>query len=496
MKYLLIIGLFCSVPGPVDMGDPATGTVLDAETEKPLPFTNIVILGQQKGSVSNIDGHFVLDIDSLAPGDTILFSYMGYETLRIPAAELSGNSRICLHPTTVNIREVEVLYRSLSAREIVAMAARNLKKNHPSMPGRQQLFFHKYTKVPSPDKNQVTLVKSDFAGLDKQTFDEVFSMMPHEFIDYQDDIVELYSDGKDHRLVPQAGISLEEESMQALGRELEKKLGTLFEDIEQSHDDEEIYYKFRSGIISQKFKQDSVNDLIWEENKLDTLNYTVSTGEIRDAVLQLLEEYSMPKSKNWEFINDRSKYNYVKEEVTSYHDELVYRISFTPGKRGLFAGEMYISTSTFALLQLDFAFVEGKQSERFQILGFGHLTDFKQGHVIFEQGSSGYFVKYINARQHEVTRVDRKFSIMKKQKRPLVDKELNQIKIELQLEMDVGSSWELLVLDRERMEPGQIENIAEPPFMKFRKEYAYTPEMWENRTVIVPADELKKYKRR
>ena len=375
MKYLLIIGLFCSVPGPFAMSDPATGMVLDAETRKPMPFANIVVLGQQKGSVSNMDGYFVLVIDSLAPGDIILFSYMGYETLRIPAAELSAKSRIYLHPTTVNIREVEVLYRSLSAREIVAMAARNLKKNHPSLTSRQQLFFHRYTKVPTPDKNQITLVKSDFAGLDKQTFDEVLSMMPNEFIDNQDAIVEWYSDEKDHRLVPKAGISLEEESMQTLGREMEQKLGTLFEDIEQSHDDDEVYYKFRSGIISQKFKKDSVNDLIWEENKLDTLSYTVSTGEVRDVVLQLLEEYSMPKSKNWEFINDRSKYIYVKEEVTSYHDEL-------------------------------------------------------------------------------------------------------------------------LVLDRERMEPGQIENIAEPPFMKFRKEYAYTPEMWENRTVIVPTDELKKYKRR
>ena len=32
--------------------------------------------------------------------------------------------------------------------------------------------------------------------------------------------------------------------------------------------------------------------------------------------------------------------------------------------------------------------------------------------------------------------------------------------------------------------------------MKFKKEFAYPPEMWENRTVIVPDKELKIYQRK
>ena len=92
--------------------------------------------------------------------------------------------------------------------------------------------------------------------------------------------------------------------------------------------------------------------------------------------------------------------------------------------------------------------------------------------------------------------MDRTLSILKKQKRALVDRELNQIKLELQLEFDVESSWELLVLEREGMDPQVFESVDPPPYMKFRKEFAYTPEMWENRTVIAPAAELRKYKRK
>jgi hypothetical protein len=496
MRNYLTIWLFIQAMNLFALGDPTTGIVLDAKTKEPLPFANIVVVGQQRGSVSNSEGYFTLDMDSIAPGDTILFSYIGYETLEIQASKLNRKTKIHLQQANISIEEVEVKYRSLTAKEIVAQVRRNYEQNHPDHSSRQEIFFHTFEKVPFPEENQITLVKSDFAGLDEQTLEEVFSMMPPEFIEYQDALVTLYKDGKDHRLVPQKGISLEEESMQTLGKEMENKLGKLFEDIEKSHEDEDIYFKFRSGIISQKIKQDSVNDLIWEEHKNDTLNYTVKTKDVKDDVLFLLKEYGSLGGKNWEFIKDRNKYQYIKEDITVYNYELVYKISFTPGNRGLFEGKMFISTTSFAILQLDFAFAEGKHNEKFQIAGFGHLMDFKKGRVIFEKGNSGYYVKYINAQQHELASVDRNFSVMKKQKRPLMDKELNEIKLKVQMSFDITSSWELLVLDREDIDQKQFAATEQPLFMKFKKEYAYSPEMWSSGTVIVPTSALKKYKRK
>jgi hypothetical protein len=174
----------------------------------------------------------------------------------------------------------------------------------------------------------------------------------------------------------------------------------------------------------------------------------------------------------------------------------VYSISFKPKRRGLFEGTMYISTTTYAVLQLDFAFAPGKRSERFQALGFGHSMNFKKGRVIFEKGENGYFVKYINAQEHETASIDRKFSVKKRKKRFLVDKELNQIKLHAKISFDMKSNWELLVLDRKQINSQEFNNAKQPELMKFKKEFAYNTEKWKNRTVIAPTSELKKYKRK
>ncbi len=159
-------------------------------------------------------------------------------------------------------------------------------------------------------------------------------------------------------------------------------------------------------------------------------------------------------------------------------------------------GLMYVSTETYAILQVDFAFADGKQNEKFQILGIGHSMNFKKGHIIFEKGKAGYFIKYINAQQHESASINRDLSVMKKQKRFLTDKELGKIKLELQLDFNIESYWEILVLNGDEIDTQKFESIKQPLLMKFRKEYAYSPIMWNNRTVIAPASELKKYKRK
>ena len=213
MKHLLTILMICLATNLFSATIPTTGIVMDAKTREPLAFANIVVVGQQRGSVSNAEGYFVLNMDSIAPTDTILFSYMGYETQKIPAAKLKKRTKILLKQATLDIREVEVMYKSLSAKEIVALVRRNYDKNHPSPSSKQQIFFHKYGKVPFPEDNQITLIKSDFAGLDEQTVYEVLEMMPREFIEYQDAVVDLYKNGKNHRLLPREGVSLEEQSM-------------------------------------------------------------------------------------------------------------------------------------------------------------------------------------------------------------------------------------------------------------------------------------------
>lgn len=497
MKHLLILLIISFYSIFMNAGEAITGTVLDAKTKEPLPFANIVIEGKNKGTVSNEEGFFVLDLEDIQPTDVLVFSYVGYKVVKVKVADLKkSKGTIYLKAVSVKIGAVNVSSKTLSVEQILRRTRRNFDKNHPEPKHQQNIFFHKYERTPFPETNKMIVKNSDFVGLDKKTFNQIWQSMPREFVEYQDALIELYSYEDEHKLIPKQGVSLEEGSNKELFKEMETKLGVLFQDIEQSSKDKKVYYQFKSGILRYRTKNKQENKTAWEEYQNDKQNYTVKTKEVKTYVSDLLKNYSRPKSKNWEFINKPGKYYYTKEDIAVFGDDIVYSIAFKPRRGGLFEGTMYISTTTFAVLKLDFAFAPGKRSERFQAFGFGHSMNFKQGHVIFEKGQDGYFVKYIYAKQHETASINRKFSVKKKQKRFLKDKNLNEIQLEAKINFNMKSNWELLVLNRKKITQSDFKNAKEPVIMKFKREFAYNPAKWKNRTVIAPTTELKKYKRK
>lgn len=485
--YLLVLPL-CAKP--------IEGTVYDAETKEVLPFANIMVAGQYKGTVANSEGHFLLDLEGISPQDTLLFSYMGYETFRVLVADMQDGVVIYLQPAAINLSEVKVLSKELTAEEIIKLIDKHYEKNYPLTATKQRLFFHKYEHFPFPKENKLTVQKTNFASLDQATLDGLFKKLPTEFNGYQDVVFDLYDNGEDSKFVLLQAISLEEGSQQVLFKEFEDKLGGFLEDIEKSMSNKDIYYKFRTGILGVKMEAEEEDRSVWEENKKDTAHYTVQTDIVKRELDALVRNYATLDGKNWEFIQDPHKYEYTIKNITAFNQELVYEITFAPKKRGLYEGVLYVSTDTYAILQMDFAYAKGKQTEKFNLLGLSHAMNYKRGRVIFERGKEGYFLKYIQAEQQESGSVNREFSIMKKQKRFFIDKELNEIKLKAQMTFDVKASWELLLLDREQMDGTEYAKAKEPPIIKYKKEYAYTPEAWDNMTGIAPSTELKKYKRK
>lgn len=496
MKYALVLVSFCIMIQHIGFGQSTTGIVHDAETKEPLPFTNIVLVGQQRGTVSNSEGEYVLDLNKIDPTDTLTFSYVGYRTLKVSVVQVRQTPDIYLTLAPANLEAVEVSSRDLTAKEIIALIRENYPTNYPKTVRKERVFMHKYERVPFPEENQLLLKKSDFIGIDPELFKELYSKIPNEFVEYQDVLVELYSNASEQRLLPIEAISLEESSNEALLEEFQGKLETLFDDISKSQKDKEVYYRFRTGIIGMKM-DGAVNP---EDNESveqpDSKQFSLYTSFVKTELQGLMREYSTIGSKNWEFITSPGKYNYKLGEVTLFNDDLVYQIAFQPKKGGLFEGQMYVSTSSFAVLQLDFAYADGKQTERIQLLGIGHAMNFKKGRVIFEQGTNGYYPKYIYVEQKEAGSVNRTFSILKKKKRFLFDKTMNKVKMKADMRFDINSYWEILVLEREEIEEAEFEQIKQPKYVKYRREYRYSPDMWENETVIAPSSELKKYKRK
>jgi len=79
MKYLVI--LFFILNGIVFAQNKITGKVVDFDTNKPLPKANIVVHGEvSKGTSTDEIGNYSLE--NVSPGDVILVSYVGYNSIR------------------------------------------------------------------------------------------------------------------------------------------------------------------------------------------------------------------------------------------------------------------------------------------------------------------------------------------------------------------------------------------------------------------------------
>ncbi len=495
MKASVFSFLLCLVVSPFTFAQQLNGYVKDAEQGEPLAFANISARSSGKGTVANLSGQYLLDISGLSTDDSISFSYVGYELLTKSVTDLINSPNVALQPAAINLEAVQVLDRSLTAEEIITRVRENYDRNYPAMTDRKTVFFHKYDRSPYDKSNQLIIRKTDFVGIDENLFEEIMGQLPETFVEYQDAIVELYAKDERRKLVPVQGISLEESAMKDITTEFEKKLGNFFNDIEETMLDDEIYYKFRTGIFAQKVghKGEVDSTLIMDRN--DSLNYVMDIRYVKGSLMYLIKQYANIESKNWQFINKPSKYQYNLGEITVLDNQLVYPIDFLAQKSGLFNGKMYVSARDYAVLQMDYEFAPGRQTEKFQLLGIGHSIDFRKARVSFAKSSVGYYPKYINAEQKERASIDRKFSVMKKQKRFLWDKELNEIKMEAHMKFDTESFWEMLVLDHEVISSETYEEVNQPKVMRFRKEYAYSPDMWKNKTVIAPSEELKQYQR-
>src|SRR6056300_1161750 len=83
MKQFLIglLMVFTSMTGFAQI----TGTVVDAETNEPLPGATVVIKGTQNGTTTDFDGLF--SISGAAAGNTLVISFIGFQTTEVVASD-------------------------------------------------------------------------------------------------------------------------------------------------------------------------------------------------------------------------------------------------------------------------------------------------------------------------------------------------------------------------------------------------------------------------
>lgn len=113
-----------------------SGTVFDSATGIALPFAQISVQNSTIGTVTNEEGQFKLDVPARFAKDTLLATYMGYETLKLPVSGIAGNpTRLALKQHALQLAEVEIL--ALSAEEVIRRVVANIPDNY----GRDSLIL-------------------------------------------------------------------------------------------------------------------------------------------------------------------------------------------------------------------------------------------------------------------------------------------------------------------------------------------------------------------
>ena len=104
------------------------GRVIDAKSNDPLPFVNIISVNQNQGTTTDIDGLFT--ISSTQPIGVLKLGYVGYELTEFDASN-QKNIEIGLKSTSYNIAEFVVMPGINPAERIINEVVKNRKKHNP-----------------------------------------------------------------------------------------------------------------------------------------------------------------------------------------------------------------------------------------------------------------------------------------------------------------------------------------------------------------------------
>ena len=103
---LILTGLYSIYAFPQTF----SGLVIDAESKKPVSFANIGIPGKDAGTVSDVNGEFNLELNSKYDKDSIIFSCIGYESLKFSVLDFraAGFKIIRLSPRAYELNEIVI----------------------------------------------------------------------------------------------------------------------------------------------------------------------------------------------------------------------------------------------------------------------------------------------------------------------------------------------------------------------------------------------------
>ncbi len=150
-----------NVPGYI------TGIITDGENGDPLPYATIVLKNKGKGTVSNNNGEFGLNIPSDSYNDSLIVSYLGYLNRRIPVRQIIGNN-LTITMTREFISIPEIIIRNHVPQELLRKSFAAIQTNYGNSPAILTGFYRegvmKKNDLHTYSEAIINIFKSPYSG--------------------------------------------------------------------------------------------------------------------------------------------------------------------------------------------------------------------------------------------------------------------------------------------------------------------------------------------
>lgn len=145
---LLIVSLFCLPMGVISQENNQgiirlVGQLIDKQTQAPIPFANVGVVGTYIGAASNIDGYFEVKIPTKYEDRNLQVSAVGYSTFKSIVSDcmVMDSLHVELTPKNYKIAEVEVKAQSLVLLKTLKNAIDNIPQNYLQTPFNYNIYY-------------------------------------------------------------------------------------------------------------------------------------------------------------------------------------------------------------------------------------------------------------------------------------------------------------------------------------------------------------------
>ncbi|MCO4821942.1 MAG: carboxypeptidase-like regulatory domain-containing protein [Flavobacteriaceae bacterium] len=469
-------------------GQNLTAKVVD-ENNNAIPFATVQT-GENKGVITNEEGFFTINLEDIT-STQITFSCMGFTSRSLSTSEIENNSNVIILEEFVDeLGKVFLSTTTPNADNIIRKVNNNLSKNY-KIENQTYRFFHRNTAYADFNNFEAKITKA--SGMRKKqhegvnnSLDDLTSNIVNSntmyFQDYMGDL--MVEDRKEAKLKILKATSLIDNSNNFSIDNVQTKA----QDIILKYLDTTLTYKLKTGLIKI---EDSLSLTSSKEEKDNEELYDVKNlkGETHELLhdTQTYDDSFMKKIINPELY----KYEFI--DVTGFNGELVYIIGFKPRKsKSKYAGKLYVTDESFAVIKLDYDFAKGKRGEKFNLkllLGIKYVENIRKGTIIFEKKvDSTYAPKYINKEEGRYFYVSRPIKFIENSSAK------NKVGFNFLIEGSARTKQELFIMSKADLDKSEFTSFNEPEDIPYQKLKQYDPTIWEAYNAIEPLAEMKRFK--